>query len=290
MKNSFKIYLLIVLAIYCAGCAETMKAVTVYGPSAIKVAGATAQAARPIAEDEEYFIGRSVAANLVGTYPVSTDGALSHYVNLIGKTLTLHSDKPETFGGYHFAVLDSDEINAMACPGGIILITRGFIDLTESEDELAAVLAHEIAHIQYKDGIESIKESKWTKAFTIIAAAAAHQYTAEQLGNISTLLEGSAQDVVGTLVVNGYGKEKEYRADKTALTILDRSGYDPYALKRILSRLQSREKIDQGGFLKTHPDTGDRIEKLSHEMSLFQPDHSSSYNSRMVRFSHVSAY
>ncbi len=100
------------------------------------VVDATSSAARPISEEEEYYVGRAVSAKILGSYQMSTDAYLTRYVNLIGKTVALNSDKPFTFGGYHFAVLDTDEINAFAAPGGTIFITRGMIRTTSNEDEL----------------------------------------------------------------------------------------------------------------------------------------------------------
>src|SRR5512133_624888 len=129
--------------------------------SAVKSIG---KAARPLAEDEEYYVGRAVAARLTATYRLYRNSRLTDYLNQIGQTIALHTEKPATFGGYHFALLDSSEINAFACPGGIILITRGMLSSVKSEEELAAVLAHEIAHIIHRDGIAAIKTSRWSEA------------------------------------------------------------------------------------------------------------------------------
>ena len=84
-------------------------------------------AARPLSDEEEYYVGRAVAARITSTYPLYRNKRLTDYLNLIGQTIALHTEKPTTFGGYHFALLDSPEINAFACPGGIILITRGML-------------------------------------------------------------------------------------------------------------------------------------------------------------------
>ncbi len=76
---------------------------------------------------------------------------------MLGQSLVIFSDRPETFGGYHFLLLDSNEINAFAAPGGLILVTRGMLQCCANEDELAAVLAHEIAHVEKKHGLTAIK-------------------------------------------------------------------------------------------------------------------------------------
>jgi hypothetical protein len=118
----------------------------------------TQKAAREISDEEEYFVGRAVAARIISSYPLSVDESLTVYINKVGQAVALHSEKPYTYGGYHFALLDSDEVNAFACPGGTILITTGMLKTVRNEDELAAVLAHEIAHVNNRDGIAAIKK------------------------------------------------------------------------------------------------------------------------------------
>ena len=82
-------------------------------------------AAHPISEEEEYYIGRAVAANILSRYPLWKNSEVTRYLNLVGKTLVLKSERPEIFGGYHFGLLDSQEANAFSAPGGIIFLTRG---------------------------------------------------------------------------------------------------------------------------------------------------------------------
>ena len=96
-----------------------------------------------ITPEQEYYIGRTVAATVLLGYPPKPAEKLNDYVNLVGQSLAKFSARPETFGGYHFLVLDSDEINAFAAQGGLVLVTRGLLQCCQSEDELASVLAHE---------------------------------------------------------------------------------------------------------------------------------------------------
>ena len=172
------------------------------------------------------------------------------------------SDRPETFGGYHFLLLDSDEINAFAAPGGLILVTRGLVRCCESEDELAAVLAHEIGHVQSKHGLRAIKKSRLTSALTILAVEAARNLGGEDLKQLTEDFEGSIMDVTETLVNSGYARELEKEADEAAVAILDRVGYDPRALVAMLEKMGERVKPGGPGFGKTHPSPSDRIEAL----------------------------
>lgn len=221
---------------------------------------ATEKAARPISEEEEYFVGRAVAARLLQYYPLYENPKLTQYLNLVGKTLVLHSEKPYTFGGYHLAVLNTDEVNAFACPGGIILITKGMIQIAQTEDELASIIAHELAHISHRDGINSIKQARWTEALTIIGTKAARQYGSEELARLVNIFEGSVEDILKTLVVNGYSRTQEFLADEKALSYLAKTGYNPNALVNVLERMKKYSSA--GGIFKTHPQAEDRINNI----------------------------
>jgi predicted Zn-dependent protease len=220
------------------------------------------KAARPLGEDEEYYVGRAVAARLTSTYPLYRNSRLTQYVNQIGLTLALHTERPTTFGGYHFAVLDTPQLNAFACPGGTILVTRGMISSLQSEDELAAVLAHEIGHVIHRDGTAAIQSSRWSEALLVIGNNAAREFGPKDTAKLVSLFEGSIDDVVKTLLVNGYGREQERDADAAAQTYLAAAGYDPQGLTGYLKRLELAGKGSKGGILTTHPGTAERLENL----------------------------
>lgn len=248
-----------------------------------RIAQKTYQATRPLSDEEEYYIGRAVGARLLATYPLLENDNLTEYVSLVGQTIAIHSDDPITYGGYHFAVLDTEEVNAFASPGGIILITKGMIDQTHNEDELAAVLSHEVAHINHKDGVSAIQKARLTGVATLIATEAAESYSPAEISQLVSLFEGSVDDVFKTLVVNGYGKSQEYSADESALIYLSRAGYDPQALQIVLQRLMEHGQASSGGIMKTHPATEDRIKRVEREMTPGKVDQSL-VQLRMERF------
>ncbi len=221
------------------------------------------KATREITDDEEYYIGRAVAARMTATYPLYKNSRQTEYLNLIGQTIALHSEKPTTFGGYHFAILDTPEINAFACPGGIILITKGMLDSVKSEEELAAVLAHEIGHIIHRDGIKAISSSRWSEALLVIGSNAAKEFGPKDTAKLVSVFEGSIDDVVKTLVVNGYGRDQELAADAAALKFLAAAGYDPKGLTGYLKRLEEAGKGSKGGIMTTHPGSEERLEKTA---------------------------
>jgi predicted Zn-dependent protease len=234
--------------------------------SIVRAGDAVQKSFADITPEQEYYIGRAVGATIVSKYKVYDEDAATRYVNLVGQTLAQASDKPETFAGYHFLILDSDEINAFAAPGGFIFISRGMLRLCHSEDELAAVLAHEIGHVQLAHALRAIKTSRLTSAFTILAAEGAKNYGGEAVAQLTQQFEGSISDVTQTLVVNGYGRGQEREADKVAVTILGRVGYDPWALSRVLAEMGKHLKPGGHDFAATHPPPSSRIEDLHKQL------------------------
>lgn len=212
-----------------------------------------------ITPEQEYFIGRSVAATIFAQYPPLNDAGANAYLNVLGELLAQLSDTPETFGGYHFQILDSDEVNAFAAPGGFILVTRGMLKCCKSEDALAAVLAHEIGHVEARHGLRAIKQGRLTSALTVLAAEGAKQFGGEDLAELTRAFEGSISDVTSTLMTSGYSRGLESESDAAAVRIMRRAGYDPKALVDMLGEMGKRLHAGSGGFGKTHPDPDDRI-------------------------------
>jgi predicted Zn-dependent protease len=214
------------------------------------VAGAT----HKISEEEEYYIGRAVAANILTQYPLWKNPSLCRYLNLIGKALVLRSERPEIFGGYHFAVLDSPEANALSAPGGIIFISRGIIQMAGNEDEIAAILAHEIQHIVNKDPLKAIKSQRMKSLGTFAAG--------EAIGSSSEVLnifKDSVLDISGTLLQKGYSRGQEKDADLQALDLLAAAGYNPGALLAMLEKCRAIEKKKAKAF-SAHPSAAKRID------------------------------
>lgn len=234
-----------------------------YATSAVKGVTAIAHAAEDFTPEQEYYIGRAVGATLLTRYHPLNDPQANAYVNEVGQALAMFSDMPQTFGGYHFLIMDSPEINAFAAPGGLIFITRGMLRCCSGENALAAVLAHEIAHVQGKDALRAIKRSRVTEAFTIIGGEAVKHAVGGDLAQLTSIFTDSIGDIMGTMVNNGYSKTLEYQADKTAITILTRTGYDAAGLPDMLTEMQKR--LTPGGldFAKTHPAPADRITQLA---------------------------
>ena len=227
-----------------------------------KSAPAVQKSFEDITPEQEYYIGRAVGATILAQYSPYTEPGPTEYLNLLGRTLAFASDQPETFGGYHFLILDSEEINAFAAPGGLIFISRGLLACADSEDTVAAILAHEIAHVVEQHGLQAIKKSRVTSALTSVAIASAQTAGSDELAKLTTVFEDSIGDITATLVNSGYSRAFEKEADLMAVEILKRVGYDPNSLVRMLEVMERR--LEPGGldFAKTHPEPEVRIAEI----------------------------
>lgn len=219
------------------------------------------EVARPIGDSEEYHLGRAVAAQILSEHPLYSDLRLTLYINEIGQVLARKSSRPNPFRGYHFAILDNPEPNAFACPGGIILVTRGLMRLCDSEDELAAALAHELAHVAHRDGIKSIKAARLAEVRTMIGAERVKRRGGPKAELVAQYGEAIA-DVRKTIMVNGYGRRAEWAADQEAGATLSRAGYNPGALMSLLQKIATQEEKGGCRILRTHPPAGLRLARL----------------------------
>jgi predicted Zn-dependent protease len=268
MRTLSWLVLLSVAPFLVGGCVAT--AVAPVAAIAYKGASKAATASRPINDSEEYYVGRAVAARVLARYKVDQNPKLTKYVNEVGDAVARKSTRPNPYRGYHFAVLDTPEINAFACPGGIIFVTKGLIYTCKNEDQLAAVLAHEVGHVAHKDGINSISKARWSQVWTAMGVEAARQYGGAA-GGLVSLFEGSIDDVFKTIVVNGYSRQAEEAADAAAVKTLARAGYDPHAMVAILTIMEAKGKGKTSGIFKTHPPTAERLALVKAEVGQFPP-------------------
>lgn len=258
---------LLALILNLAGCASPGMLSTLQTiERIIPIAQKAGEAIRPMTEEEEYYLGRAVASMILNQYQLYSNEPLHHYLNLVGQTVVLSSERPYTYGGYHFAVLDTEEVNAFACPGGIIFITKGMLKSVKNEEELAAVLAHEVAHVSLRHGVSAIKASRWTGVVMAIGVEAAKRYTSSEISKLVSLFEGSIDDVFKTVVVKGYGRDQEMEADGKSLVYTNTASYNPEGLPNLLDRLMVTYKESEGGLFKTHPGAKERSEKAKEEI------------------------
>lgn len=220
------------------------------------------KAAESFTLEQEYYIGRSVAAQIMSRYGVYEDESARRYIGQVGNALASCSAAPETFSGYHFLILDSDEINAFAAPGAFIFVTRGMLQICSSEDELAAVLAHEIAHIEHGHAIATIKGARRTRFMLLMATEAAKRSGEEDLVELTGAFGEVLNEIVASLIEKGYDRSQERDSDHSAVAILRSAGYDATALVRVLENMDTKLESSGLGFAKTHPPVSARIETV----------------------------
>ncbi|MCR5605203.1 MAG: M48 family metallopeptidase [Treponema sp.] len=224
-----------------------------------------------ITPEQEYYLGRAVAANLLSKYKIYNKESLQKYLNSICHVLAVNSDKHQCYVDYSIAVLDSKEINAFATPGGHIFITRGLLNCTKSEDEIAAVLAHELSHIMLKHSIKAIKTSRAINAIVktggsvVVAATAGKDSSVEMVNAFSD----GVDDIVNSLLDKGFSQSQEFEADAKALDLMNLAGYNPKAMVSLLESLKDKGQ-NTSGWGKTHPSPTLRIASVSVKLPLYE--------------------
>jgi predicted Zn-dependent protease len=166
---------------------------------------------------------------------------------------------PETFGGYRFIVLDTEDINAFGAPGGFVLVTRGMVKQCKTEDALAAVLSHEIGHVQNRDGLNAIKNSEmWKTGLQQGANLAAQGDIAAATGLFDKLIDGFVDQIIN----KGYSRDAERKADASGVAIMVAAGYDPHGMLDMLAVMQTHWTAGSA-MGKTHPAPEQRMAKVS---------------------------
>jgi predicted Zn-dependent protease len=231
-------------------------------PVVFRPEDALSKAASEPSLENEYYLGRAVAAKLLGLFPARKDEALEEYLSYILSVVSAASERPVTFKGYKVVVLQSEEVNAMSAPGGFVLISTGLLRRLSNEDEVAAILAHEVAHIEKRHGLSSISPGKLNEALKALGVVAGSLYCGQVVQQALAVLNATVNELVDTLVTRGFSREQEYEGDQRAVSILQRAGYDPHALIGALESLEHPDHNFTGGWFSTHPSPEDRIARI----------------------------
>lgn len=191
---------------------------------------------------QEFQLGRAVAARVLPLYPtLPSNDPRSVYVNTLGHAIAAASNDPMPYGGYIFVTLESDEVNAFAVPGGFVFVTTGMLKFLNDEDELAAILGHEMGHMELRHGMRAVGTEKILKLFSMLKELG--EGNGQEGENILAAQVKSLVDEVlekmFTSVRNGYGIETESQADWRSLQLSATLGYDTKALYDVLERFKS---------------------------------------------------
>ena len=235
--------------------------------------------------EDDYYLGRAVAASILAmpNYRLFTGNQrLTNYLNQICQTLVINSSVPTIFNGYYVSILDSMEFNAFATPGGHILLTRGLIEATASEDQLAAIIAHELAHITLRHAAAIIEEMALSNELDSIAKQAAQLTGNSRAAQQALALRKSTAPILDAMIKNGFSRDQEFQADAKALEFLNAAGYDPRALLQMLQVLQRVQGSQRGGFNSTHPTPNERITNVNRSLGSYRAN--TTQSARTERF------
>lgn len=205
-------------------------------------------------EASEIELGKEVDAGLKEEYGIYYDPDLNKYIAEIGRKMAPLTHRPNLV--YHFAVLDTEVENAFAAPGGYIYITRGLLAMVNSEAELAAVLGHELGHVNARHSVRTLSRNI---LFTVGLAVASE--LSEDIRDIAPIAYLATQ-----LLFLKYSRSDEYQADSLGLEYATKASYQASEMIDFFNSLQRLTK-DSGGphlpnFLSTHPLTPRRITRI----------------------------
>ncbi|MGH9672079.1 MAG: M48 family metallopeptidase [Bryobacteraceae bacterium] len=214
--------------------------------------------------EKEIQLGRTMSQEVERTSKILSDPLVSEYVNRLGQNLVRNSDAKVPFT---IKVIDSEEINAFALPGGFFYLNSGLIRLAKTDAELAGVMAHEIAHVNARHGTRQASRAQitqWASIPLIFMGGGWGAYGAQQAANLAV-----------PLTFLKFSRGFEHEADLFGVQYLFKAGYDPNEMISFFERLQSMEKKKKGTLAKafsTHPVHGDRIKKVQDAIRLYLPE------------------
>lgn len=204
-----------------------------------------------ISLEKEIGIGQQISQQFEQTARLIEDPVVSEYVDRVGQNIVKHSDAKVPF---HIKVVDTDEVNAFAFPGGFFYVNKGIILAADNEAELAGVMAHEISHVTARHATERMSKAQYIQLAAIPALFIGGYWTQMAIQN------GLGLGI--NLELLGITRDSEREADQLGIQYLWNAGYDPNAFVSFFEKLQEQEKSKPGrlaGFFRTHPYTESRI-------------------------------
>lgn len=247
--------LLIAIGLFCVPAAVNAKALD----TRINLPDMGDSSGTIISPAEEKELGEAFFRSLHAQVEINQDSEVQEYIEDIGRRLVVNSDNPGA--PFHFFVVQENDINAFAGPGGYIGVNSGLIVLTEAESELASVMAHEIAHVTQRHlyrAAEKASQMSMPMMAATIAAAVLLGSQSPALGQ-AALMVGMGSNIQFQI---DFTRENEMEADRVGMQTLQASKYDPRSMPTFFERLQQSSRYygkDIPEFLRTHPVTASRI-------------------------------
>lgn len=217
----------------------------------VALAGACASAITP---QQEAQIGAQQSADINAQLPIVNDASLNNYINSLGSQIASHGQRGIS---YRFFVVNSNQVNAFAVPGGYVYVNRGLIELTSNASELAGVLGHEISHVELRHSVQQMEQmQKANVGFALASILLSRASPAAQQA------AGAVANVGASAYFSKFSRTDENQADANAIPLMVATGYDPNGLTTMFQKLlqqQQRSPSSVEGWFSTHPTTQDRI-------------------------------
>jgi predicted Zn-dependent protease len=210
--------------------------------------------------ENEIAQGRALSKELEQSVVLVQDATINEYINRVGQNIVKNSDSKIPF---QIKVIDSDEINAMSLPGGFFYVNTGLIQAADEEAELAAVMAHEIAHVTARHAAEQQGKASLINILSIPASI----FTG---GIVGAVVNQAGAILIPTMFFK-FGRNAEEEADWLGLQYMYKAGYDPGASVSFFEKLQAREtaRRKMSSLFSTHPPTESRVEKTKDNIEKF---------------------
>ncbi len=234
-KRRGALLLLIVFSMSCSGCATEYNLATKQQETLL------------YGTEKEVKIGDSVAPKIEARYTIMTDVDVNERVQRVLDRIVAVCDRKDIV--YFVKVIDDDPLNAVSLPGGYIYVFRGLIDIVDSDDQLAGVIAHEVGHITARHSVKRIQNA-YAAMLLQVAATQAN-------GNVA----GGTNFALNSLFI-AHSQKDEFESDRLSIKYLKKAGYDPTAMTVFLEKLKTdkeKEPLKKYSYWRTHPDISKRI-------------------------------
>ena len=205
-----------------------------------------------IGKQQEINMGKEVAEQLEAQYGLVQDDELQDRVNRIGQTLVKQSARQDL--DYTFKVLNTPDVNALACPGGFVYVFKGLVDFMPSDDELAGVIGHEIGHVVKRHTVHQVEKQLALTLLSIVAGVAAGD------GGAGMILATTASQAL----MAGYSRADEREADEQGIELTTKAGFNPYSIYVTMCKINDifQEQGNPGyGLFASHPEPEVRMSK-----------------------------
>jgi len=249
MKNTSIICIVLLFLTACSTSSTGRKQVSLYS------------------DDELNHMGITSFEQMKKEIPISKDKATNDFVLCVAKAITTNVPESAHQGDWEVVVFDSEQVNAFALPGGKIGVYTGILNVTENQDQLAAIMGHEVGHVLEHHSNERLSADKLSNVGLAVAALA---IGASEVENKGLWVAGLGIGVQYGLIMP-YSRSHESEADIVGQDLMAHSGFDPQASVQLWQNMAKLSETSPPEFMSTHPSNETRIKQLNNHLTVSQP-------------------